>query len=87
MQVREIRKADVNGKEWVFSLEPGKGQNEEQLAASNEAQYNKWIYAFRAIKDRFYKLRLVEIDQLKEAIPKKKEDRISSNIFFKSPCD
>ena len=86
MQVREVRKADVNGKELVFSLDPGKGQSEELFAASNEVQYNKWLSAFRAIKDRFYKLRLVEIDQLKATVPKKKEERISSHIF-KSPND
>jgi len=62
IQIREVRKADMNGKEFVLSLDPGKGQTEEFLSASNEIQYNKWLAAFRAIKDRFYKLRLVEID-------------------------
>lgn len=65
MVFREVRKADVNGKNFVFSLEPGKNQPEEIFAGTTEIQYNKWISAFRNIKDRFYKIRLVEIDQLK----------------------
>jgi hypothetical protein len=62
MSVREVRKSDINGKAFVFSVDPGKGQPEDLFAATNEANYNKWIQAFRAVKDRFYKIRLVEID-------------------------
>ena len=59
MQIREIRRADANGKEFVFSLDPGKGQPEEQFAASTENIYNKWLSALKGVKERFYKMRMV----------------------------
>jgi hypothetical protein len=62
MVVREVRKADIGGKEWVLSLEPGKAQSEEFFAATNEQTMTKWINALKAVKERFYKLRLAEID-------------------------
>ena len=55
MTVSEVRKADINGKEFVFQLtttEASTGtKNTEWLAAASEPKYKRWLKAFRAVKE------------------------------------
>mmetsp|Transcript_29802 Transcript_29802/g.45453 ORF Transcript_29802/g.45453 Transcript_29802/m.45453 type:complete len:122 (+) Transcript_29802:4178-4543(+) len=50
-RVKEVRRAEANGKQHVLSLVPGKNQVEEWVSTSTESEYNKWLKAFKAIQE------------------------------------
>lgn len=52
MQVKEVRKADVGGKEFVMALTCNAAQTQPMyLAASTQTIFDKWIKAIRSIKE------------------------------------
>ena len=71
LAVAEVRRADANGKEYAFSLTTGSesaGRTTEWLAAATEAQYKKWLKAFRALREQFMALKQREKDRLEEGV-------------------
>jgi len=49
--VKEIRRADVGGKELVFTITTGKPKKTEWICASTSTQYNTWLNTFKDIKE------------------------------------
>jgi len=56
MKISEIRRADANGKQFVISVTPSPGVQDEWLSASSEAQYNKWLNSFKNLQEQFKSL-------------------------------
>ena len=72
MSIQEVRKVDIGGKPFVFSLttpQPDTGtKSTEYLAAANEPKYKQWLKAFRAVKDQLVALKQIERDRLKQDV-------------------
>lgn len=72
MTISEVRKADINGKEFVFMLsttQPSASvKTTEWLSAANEPKYKQWLKAFRAVKEQLVALKQQERDRLKQDV-------------------
>ena len=51
LKIREIRKADINGKENVLEITANNDQPALMLSAATESNYDKWLKAFRNLRE------------------------------------
>ena len=66
MTVKEIRRSDINGKEFVFELTPDSQEPQRIFfSASSDSQYKKWLNALNGVKEQFNAKIKLEKDQIK----------------------
>ena len=71
LEVAEVRRADANGKDYVLALTTGTTSSArvtEWLAAATESQYNKWLKAFKSVREQFAAIKQRAKDKLEEDV-------------------
>lgn len=54
LEVKEIKKSDVKGKNFVFCVTPnGQEASQVMFSATNDQQLSNWVKAIRAVKTAF----------------------------------
>lgn len=68
IQINEVRKAEMNGKDNVIQIVVGKQKTPHYFAASTYQTYTKWLKALKHIKDAFLLSKLKEKEKFKYEI-------------------